>query len=325
MQDGVPLETLKNAVRTALPLGLTCVKLTGGEPLLYRSFSDLLMFLKQKGLAVYLETNGTLLDQPLLDRMASVGVDLVSVSLDGAAAKVHDAIRGVDNAFTRAFNGLKGLAVRGIEFQVILTLQRRNRHELPGLIRLCEETGAASLKINHLLPCGRARRAFDRGDNLDIDELLTLYRQVERNWARRGRLEIIFDLPVAFRSIADLKHRGINECQVLNILSILADGAYSLCGIGCSAAELRMGNVHEDDLALVWRGHPVLTELRRSLPAKLEPPCRDCIFRYQCLGSCRANAFALTRNLYAAYFLCSEYRAQGRFPSSRCACATVAP
>jgi radical SAM protein with 4Fe4S-binding SPASM domain len=140
---------------------------------------------------------------------------------------------------------------------------------------------------------------------------------VEEEWPRPNNLKIIFDLPAAFRSIEDIKHRGLNNCRVLNILGILANGDFSICGIGQTVAELRMGNLSQDSIVEVWHHHPVLKELRQSLTGKLKGACGGCIFKFQCLGSCRANAYFLTKDLCAPYFLCQEYFESGLFPSSR--------
>lgn len=316
-QDGVPLDILKKTIREAKDLGLRNVKLTGGEPLLYREFRELLAFLRDEHLTVWIETNGTLFDRSLIEALGSDNIDQISVSLDAADEKVHEDIRGVRGCFRRTVEGLWLLSAHGLGFQVIMTLQHKNRQEITALVHLCEELGAASLKINHLLPCGRAKNAFKRKSNLEIEDLIEVYGMVERQWPRGEGLNIIFDLPVAMRSIEDITQRGLNECKILNIMSILANGDYSICGVGQTAPQLRMGSVYSDRINAVWQNHPVLQELRSSLPVKLAAPCCDCIFRHQCLGTCRANAFTLTGDLYAPYFLCRSYYDSGRFPASR--------
>jgi SynChlorMet cassette radical SAM/SPASM protein ScmF len=316
-QDGVPLDILKKTIREAKGLGLRSVKLTGGEPLLYREFEELLAFLRDEELTVWIETNGTLFDRSLIDALGSDNIDQISVSLDAADEKVHEDIRGVKGSYRRTVEGLRLLSKHRLGFQVIMTLQHKNQQEIPALVQLCKELGAASLKINHLLPCGRAKNAFQRKDNLALEELIEYYGMVERRWPRGEGLDIIFDLPVAMRSIEDITQRELNECKILNIISILANGDYSICGVGQTAPELRMGSVFSDRITAVWHNHPVLQELRNSLPIKLAAPCCNCLFRHQCLGTCRANAFTLTGDLYAPYFLCRSYYDSGRFPASR--------
>nr|MBC8361774.1 radical SAM protein [Candidatus Desulfatibia profunda] len=316
-QNGIPLDSLKKTISEAGALGLGSVKLTGGEPLLYRQLDELLIFLKSKELTIYIETNGTLIDQKMIKSFQAAGVEQISVSLDAATEEIHNKIRGIKGSYALTMQGLHRLSGSGLQFQIIMTLQRKNRGEIPAMILLSKKLGACSLKINHLLPCGRGKDVFDQKENLDLDELTQLYRLVEEEWPRPDTIEIEFDLPVALRSIEDIKRRGLNECRILNILGILANGDFSICGIGQTVEELRMGNLLHDSVTEVWHNNPILIELRQSITSRLKGACGGCIFKFQCLGGCRANAYFLTKDLHAPYFLCQQYYESGLFPSSR--------
>ena len=184
--NGIPLEHLKKTILEAKTIGLYSVKLTGGEPLLYRDIHALLMFLARENIAVIIETNGTLMDRPILETLRSCQVDQISVSLDAATAEIHDEIRGVKGGFDRALEGLRILSEYEFSFQIIMTLQRKNSQEIQGLISLSKELGANSLKINHLVPCGRGKKAFNNRENLNSDELIDLYQVVERERSSHG-------------------------------------------------------------------------------------------------------------------------------------------
>ena len=316
-QEGIPFDSLTKTISEAKVLGLQDVKLTGGEPLLYRNIGELLDFLGREEINISVETNGTLIDREMVDRFLACDVEQIAVSLDGATEKVHDEIRGVEGSFRRTLNGLGLISESNLNFQIIMTLQRKNKKEVEDVIRLSRDVGAESLKINHLLPCGRGKNVFKHEQNLGLEELITLYQMVEKNWPQPDGLEIIFDLPVAFRSIENIKTRGICECNILNILGILSNGDFSICGIGQTVEELRMGNICRDSISEVWEKTLTLKNLRKSLPWKLKGICGKCLFRFQCLGACRANAFTLTNDLYAPYFLCEKLYESGLFPASR--------
>ncbi len=316
-KDGISIEYLKQTISEAKGLGLQSVKLTGGEPLLYRDIYALLEFLAAEKIKILIETNGTLLNNNILEKLKSCEMELISVSLDASTPEVHDEIRGIKGSFDRTIAGLSMLSEYGFKFQIIMTLHRKNFMEIPGLISLCKDLGAGSLKINPLLPCGRGKEVFRDRQNLDLGELVQIYRMVEREWSLNTDLDIIFDLPVALRSITDIKRRGIIECRILNILGILANGDFSICGIGQTIDELRMGNIYQDSIKDVWKENLILVDLRQGLPGRLKGICGRCIFRFQCLGSCRANAYAMTKDLFAPYFICEESYESGLFPDSR--------
>jgi len=316
-KDGIPFLHLKKTILEAKELGLQIVKLTGGEPLLYRDIDELLEFLAAEEIGVIIETNGTLLTSSLIEKLKSCKMVQISVSLDAGAAEIHDEFRGVKGCFDRAVAGLRLLAEHGYGFQVIMTLHRKNRTELPRLISLCKEVGAGSLKINPLMPCGRGKEVFKDKQNLDPEELIQLYQTLEGESSRNSAVDIILDLPVALRTITDIKRRGVIECRILNILGILANGDFSICGIGQIMDELRMGNLYQDSIKKVWCNSRILTDLRQGLPKQLKGICSRCIFRFQCLGSCRANAYAVSKDIFAPFFLCQESYESGLFPVSR--------
>jgi len=316
-QKGIPLASLKKAILEAKPLGLQSVKLTGGEPFLYEDISDLLAFLASEQISILIETNGTLIDNEMVERLKSCDLDQLSVSLDASTEAIHDAIRGVKGSFKNTVEGLELLSKHGLPFQIIMTLQRCNQQDIPGVIRLSESLGAGSLKINPLIPWGRGKEEIDGKRGLELEELLRLYRMVEKRDFLKNDLEVLFDLPVAFRSIENLKRTGINECRILNILGILGNGDISICGIGQTVHELRMGNLVRDSIGEIWQNSPILKDLRASLPGRLKGICRHCIFKFQCLGACRAITYALSGDLYAPYFFCEKFFEAGLFPPSR--------
>jgi SynChlorMet cassette radical SAM/SPASM protein ScmF len=305
---------LKRVIQEAESLGLQNVKLTGGEPLLYQRLGELIEFLKSEALGITLETNGTRITPKMIEIFRRGGVSQAAVSLDAASESIHDALRGVKGAFRKTLTGLRRLADSGIPFQIIFTLQQKNRTELQAVIQLCETLKANSLKINHLIPCGRGKDRFDQMEHLSVSELMALQEQARKY---SGTVDVIFDLPVAFRHIDEIKRKGICECAILNIMGILSNGDYSLCGIGQTEPALRMGNIQYHPIRDIWDQHPLLLELRGSLPAKLEGICRECIFRFQCKGACRANAYATHRDLFAPNFLCQSLYDTNRFPLSR--------
>jgi SynChlorMet cassette radical SAM/SPASM protein ScmF len=316
-QHSIPLTDLKRTISEARSLGLQSVKLTGGEPLLYAEILGLIQFLASQNLNIIIETNGVLLDKPMAATLREVNANQVAVSLDAADESMHDKLRGVRGSFRKAVEGLQNLSAVGMEPQVIMTLQRQNRNEVPDLIQLCHELGANSLKINILQPCGRAVSAFERNVNLNLDELLRFQKDLSEKWPRPDGLQVCLDLPLAFLHIDEILQSS-GRCWILNILGILANGDYSICGIGQTADELRMGNLSQDAISDVWENDPTLVELRQSLPGKLKGICSRCIFKFQCLGACRANAFAVSKDLYAPYFLCQQLYESGGFPESRC-------
>src|SRR5579875_562709 len=104
--------------------------LTGGDCLMRPDLLDLVGYATRLGVPVALSPSVTPLAGDLLDDIAASGVKAVSVSLDGASAATHDAIRGVPGHFDATLATLRDLAAAGVAVQVNTTVMRANAAEL---------------------------------------------------------------------------------------------------------------------------------------------------------------------------------------------------
>ncbi len=306
------------AIEEGLPLGLSSVKLTGGEPLLHPDFVRIVDLLQQKQLGLTIETNGTLMTRELafyLKEQSTLGH--ISVSVDGARAATHDPFRGVKGSFERAVQGIRWLAEAGFRPQVIMSLHAGNVEEIEALVRLAESLGAGSVKFNLVQPTGRGETLTKRGKVLGIERLVEIGRWVERDLQKQTALSLHYSWPVAFHSLRRLSRDGSDSCGIFGILGLLASGHYAMCGIGVQIPELTYGMIGQDKLAEVWVEHPMLLRLRESLPVQLEGVCADCLFQARCLGSCVAENYHQTKRLTAAYWFCAQAVEAGLFPLAR--------
>ena len=316
----LPFETFQDIVRQAKPLGLSGVKLTGGEPLLHPDIVSILRFAQAERLGCTIETNGVLCTKELAAEIASCPAHFVSVSLDGADAETNEWVRGVPGCFEAAVQGIRNLVEVGIHPQIILTVMRRNKHHVEPIIRLAESLGASSVKYNVMMPCARGEDMFHRGEALSLPELLELGRRVENELAANTKLRLIFHHPVAFRPLGRMYGQagdGCSQCGIFTILGVLADGSYALCGIGQQVPELVFGHAAKDRLEDVWLKNPILQDIREGLPQKLEGVCGQCLMKDRCLGSCIAQNYYGQKNLFAPFWYCDEALKLGMFPASR--------
>jgi SynChlorMet cassette radical SAM/SPASM protein ScmF len=312
----VKLEHVEKALREGKPLGLKSVKLTGGEPMLHPQFRQLVDLISDAGLEIMVETNGTLIDKDLaLFLKARPQVDFISVSLDGATAGTHDALRSVPGSFQRAVAGIENLVEVGFRPQVICTLHKGNVSETVEVIALAEKLGCASIKFNHVQKLGRGDN-FSVKEGLPVGDIINLYHQVEKDIVPQFKIRILFDIPFAFYTIRKL-NETIARCTVQNILGLLATGELALCGIGTTIPELIYGRIETDDLREIWCKSPGLFRLREQVPFQLRGICGRCIHRDLCQGACVANNYHVEEMLDSPYFLCEEAEKLGLFPESR--------
>jgi SynChlorMet cassette radical SAM/SPASM protein ScmF len=311
------MEYVRRAIREARPLGLSSVKLTGGEPLLHPQFRELVRLIGDENIRIMIETNGTLIDDDLAMFLKGIPqVSFISVSLDGVTAEAHETIRGVPGSHERTLAGIRSLTKIGFKPQIICSLHRGNKDQMGEMIKLAIELGCGSIKFNNIQRMGRGEE-FIKEMGLEVSEIIDLNRYLEKEIIPQTPIRIYFDIPKAFFSIGRLMRDSSCRCSLLNILGILATGEISLCGVGVTTPELVFGQMAQDDLAEIWNRNPTLTLLRRQIPAELEGVCARCLHRDICLGNCIANNYHLAGKLNAPYSFCQQAWEQGIFPLAR--------
>ena len=312
----VRLEYVEKALRQARPLGLRSAKLTGGEPMLHPRFREIVDLIDRAGIDIMIETNGTLLDPELAQYLKPRRVGFISVSLDGATAETHEALRVVPGSFDQAIAGIRALVEAGFRPQMICTLHQGNISQIADVVALAERLGCGSVKFNHVQQIGRGERYFNEY-GLDVGELIQIYHRVETELKPLSKIPILFDIPMAFFPIRKLLNDSLGRCTVLNILGVLASGELSLCGIGETVPELLFGHLKSENLGKVWCYNPILARLREQIPDQLEGICGQCLHRDICLGACIANNYHTSGRLTAPYFFCEIAESVGLFPVSR--------
>ncbi len=320
----LPVELFETAIREAKPLGLSGVKLTGGEPLLHPQFTTLLEIVRREELALTIETNGILCTPETAAEIAKSPQRFVSVSIDGADAATHEWVRGVPGCFQKAQQAVRNLAAADTPPQIIMSLMRCNAEQVDAMVRMAEDLGASSVKFNIVQPTGRGEMIHEGTNGLEVDELIKLGRHVGMELAPTTKLRLVYDYPLAFCPLSRIASGdGCGVCGIFGILGVIASGYYALCGIGEQVPELVFGAVGEDPLDEVWRENITLNALRDGLPDRLNGICAHCLMKHSCLGSCIAQNYYRTGGLWAPFWFCEQAEAAGLFPDTRLGTATA--
>jgi SynChlorMet cassette radical SAM/SPASM protein ScmF len=316
------INLFRSILDQAKPLGLSSVKFTGGEPLIHPNIEELLNEIQSRDLGFGMETNGVACTWDLARRLKACRGAHVSVSLDGADVETHEWVRGVPGCFEKALQGVKNLVSVGFRPQIIMSVMRRNRDQMESLVQLAESLGAGSVKFNIVQPTARGEQMHKNNETLTIEELVELGRWVENDLAPRSKVHLFHSHPIAFRPLGKIfgsNGDGCGVCGIRGILGVLGDGTYALCGIGETVPELVFGDAAKDSLEDVWNNTPLLQEIREGLPKQFKGICGDCLMKARCLGSCLAQNYYSTRELWSPYWYCDEAHKHGLFPMTRLA------
>ncbi len=149
-EDLLSLEKLAAAAAAAVHLGVTKIRLTGGEPLVRKGIVSLVaMIAAIDGLQeLALTTNGTLL-APLAHGLRQAGLGSVNVSLDTLDPERYRHItRGGDLADARA--GISAARAEGFPIKINMVVLEDTAEEEIGRMRdFCRDNGAGLQLINH--------------------------------------------------------------------------------------------------------------------------------------------------------------------------------
>ena len=91
--------------------------ITGGEPLLRNDFFDIMGNAHELGFKWGMTSNGTLIDATVAKDLKRVGMNTISISIDGLE-ETHDAFRRTPGGWKKAMNGIECLIREG-GFQAI--------------------------------------------------------------------------------------------------------------------------------------------------------------------------------------------------------------
>ncbi|MBM3334386.1 radical SAM protein [Candidatus Sumerlaeota bacterium] len=274
--------------------------LSGGEPLMRPDIFDLAEHARQRGLPCALATNGTLIDRAVAEKIAASGIRRVSVSLDGAEARVHDEFRRIAGSFERALAGISHVRSVGLPVQINMTLARHNAGQLEALFALTERIGAVALHVFALVPVGCGVEIADH-EMLSAEECENTLRQF---------YELSKVSPLETRATCAPQYsRIVRLARVTEKTATQTGGGRPDPGRGCLAGSavcfvshegkvypcgylpVEAGDVRREQFAEIWRNSDVFARLRR--PELLTGKCAACEFVHVCMG-CRARAFAMS-------------------------------
>ena len=289
--------------------GVPVLILSGGEPLLREDIYDIARRAKEKGFYVGLSTNGTLIDESNIERIAAIGFDYVGISLDGIR-ETHDTFRRKVGAFDASLHGVKLCRDAGIKIGVRFTLTQDNAHDLPALLKLVDDEGIDKFYLSHLNYAGRGNTNRGRDAFLDttrqaMDLLFdTCWKHIETgvnkefvtgnndadgvyllHWVRRHFPEREAGLRAKLSQWGG-NSSGVNVANIDNLGNVHPDTFWW---------HHNLGNVRDRVFSDIWRdtSDPLMAGLK-AIPRSIKGRCGDCTYFDVCGGNTRVRALQLT-------------------------------
>jgi cyclic pyranopterin phosphate synthase len=116
-------EEITRLSRAAVSLGVTKLRLTGGEPLVRRDLEQLISMLSELDAEVTLTTNASLLPRKA-QALADAGLNRITVSLDAMDDTTFRAMNDVDFPVDRVLEGIEAARTAGLPVKVNCVVKR---------------------------------------------------------------------------------------------------------------------------------------------------------------------------------------------------------
>ncbi len=266
-----------------------------GEPMLVRELPRMIRYLKDRGVYVLFNTNGTLLNAKKFPGLVETGLDELRVSLDAADAASYKAVRGKD-FFARIVRDVG----RFVEYQrtagidrprvsLWLTGLRETVQQLPEFVRLAARMGVREVHLQRLVfddaGFGMARPDSSLFEQTRAEETAAIDAAV----AIGAELGVTLDASGATEPGLSLK-RGAGDqpwatCRrPWSLMYFTAHGRALPCCIAPFSARgyesYTLGDATQQTLREIWDG-PAYRQFRSGLLSDTPPkPCQNCGLRW---------------------------------------------
>jgi radical SAM protein len=266
-------------------------------------------------------------------RLRSLGVKSASISLDGALAETHEAIRQIPGHFSMTLDAIALLQRVGITVQVNTAVMAANVAELAALADLLRRLEVRTWEVFFLIGVGRGI-GVSEVDPEQYEDVCHFLVDVARHDLVVRTVEAPF-----FRRVCDVRSRreelGLDPADEYSLgrtYRVLHDELERRCGppttrtlaptagtrdgkgivfVGhdgevfpAGFLPVGLGNVRTESLMEIYRCHPLLRSIRA---AEFPGRCGHCEYRDLCGGS-RARAWSATGDALADDPACSYLR-----------------
>ena len=286
-------ETLELYAKILDETGASLVSLSGGEPMLREDIHEIIAFLNNRGVAVNLITNGSLLPEGVIERLAGK-ISVFELPLLSSDRAVHDAMSGREGAFDDATLAMATLKARRERVVGVFVATRRNLATWRRTAGLAFALGLDGIMFNRFNPGGEGARHVEelQASPGDLRAALDIADELSREY------EIPISCSIAMPPCL-FDHSRWERLSFGFCAAGTERAYYTLDPLGnlrpCNHSPTILGNVRERGF---WElaESDTMKDFCHARPAF----CRGCKSEDECLGGCKAAAEACSGSAWEA-------------------------
>jgi radical SAM protein with 4Fe4S-binding SPASM domain len=244
--------------------GTLYLTLTGGEPFMRGDILEIAAAAREKGFAVSMITNGTLITRPIARSLAKLGIMDIGVSLHAARRVLHDRLAGTPGSHALAINAIRLLKSAGFKVMIKHTVSKANFGEYRPLSDRAESLGC-----------------FFECDSLVMPDVARTVSPFTLSTVQQARFLRDMSAATVFKEKADSLH---------------CDAGRSVAGITpagdllpCIQLPVRFGTMRRASFAMLWNGRRA--SKFRAQERRLLAECESCAKGNYC-SRCHGLAMA---------------------------------
>ncbi len=156
--------------REARDMGMIFVLLTGGEPFVRKDFFEIYGAMKKMGLLISINSNGSMLQGSVLERLLEDPPFRVNISLYGGCPETYQNMCGQD-AFTRVVENIRRLKEAGVDVRINLSITPYNCQDLEKIYSIAQELQVHVKAASYMYPPIRVNgQQFGTGNRLNPED-----------------------------------------------------------------------------------------------------------------------------------------------------------
>lgn len=153
---------VKELSRQADEMGLAHIVITGGEPLVFPDFDEIIKAIGPDKFYITSDTNGWFLDAKKAKHLKSIGLDKIQLSLDSLSAAEHDEFRRKPGSHERALSAIDASLDAGLNIilATVVTKQRVRSQEFIDFLEFAKKKGVGVF-VTYAKPVGEWEGNFN--------------------------------------------------------------------------------------------------------------------------------------------------------------------
>jgi AdoMet-dependent heme synthase len=264
--------------------GTFILNISGGEPFARRDLFEILTNARELGLEIGITTNGTLIDENVVQEIKKISPFNIHISFDGIR-EVHDKFRNKKGVFDKVMNSIRLFKKYNIPFGLTTSISKLNFHNLHEIKEFVKNEKIRSWEIYYAIPIGNLSKDMALSD----EEFVQLAKKVSEYKKELSEISHVFvGDSLGYFCEYNIREEEWQGCLAgLNHCAIGPEGEIKGCPI--QPDEFIEGNIRDENFIDIWRDKNSFKYNRN--PSPLEKHCKKCKYSKQCKAGCKTSMY----------------------------------